>query len=447
MFLNKKNLLFTSLLLAALAAFRALPAAAASDTLPTVSSSANFSTICLSLGEEKNLLFRHADPLSSCFSSDPEVVSVSADGTLRANDIGSAQIVYSIHGQLYQRRVYVSALSNIYFSGSSENTQTENTESLNLPEGSLQTEEPVLFIEKGDSHKIQLTSSSLAVIAKYGKASWNSDKKGIVKVDSQGNITAKKKGSATVTCSLGNVSCNIYVNVITDSYEGKACDFTMLTSSGKERTYRLFKQNAHNYPAYDNFIAWHGCATCSLATVLGAYNESYSGILPSSVIDGPEKQFAPSEDWNREHVKRSLRSQMPLSLYGISSILDSCGVSNDYVRTYKRAEAAKDITTHLKSGNAVIFEVRQKNSRTGKKSSRWTNSYHTMVLLGVLTNGKVLVCDSIDRSWYSGGDRLKIVELSDIMDYMFPCTSFSESMYYDGASSDGGYIKIQESAE
>ena len=48
-----------------------------------------------------------------------------------------------------------------------------------------------------------------------------------------------------------------------------------------------------------------------------------------------------------------------------------------------------------------------------------------MVLLGVLTNGKVLLCDSVDRSWYNGGQRLKIVDLSDIMEDMFPCTSFS----------------------
>lgn len=49
-----------------------------------------------------------------------------------------------------------------------------------------------------------------------------------------------------------------------------------------------------------------------------------------------------------------------------------------------------------------------------------------MVLLGVLTNGKVLLCDSVDRSWYNGGQRLKIVDLSDIMEYMFPCTSFQK---------------------
>ena len=135
---------------------------------------------------------------------------------------------------------------------------------------------------------------------------------------------------------------------------------------------------------------------------------------------------------------------MPLSLYGISSILKSSGVDNNYVRTYTDSEAKHDIISHLKTGNSIIFEVRQKNSRTGKRTKRWTNSYHTMVLLGVLTNGKVLLCESVDRSWYNGGQRLKIVDLSDIMEYMFPCTSFSESMYYNGASSDGGYIKIYE---
>ena len=166
--------------------------------------------------------------------------------------------------------------------------------------------------------------------------------------------------------------------------------------------------------------------------------------MPSSVIDGVEKLFTSNKDLTREHVNRSLRGQMPLSLYGISSILKSSGVDNNYVRTYTDSEAKHDIISHLKTGNSIIFEVRQKNSRTGKRTKRWTNSYHTMVLLGVLTNGKVLLCDSVDRSWYNGGQRLKIVDLSDIMEYMFPCTSFSESMYYNGASSDGGYIKIYE---
>lgn len=395
------------------------------------------STISLTIGDTKNLFFFHGDSASSYFSSNPNIASVNTQGVLSANDVGSAEIIYSVHGIFHQRRIQVTDIENPSWNFSQTTTIT-------LPDNSLTTEEPVLFMQKNNSYTIQLSSSSQALVARYGKLTWKSDKPNIARVDSNGKVTALKKGSATITCTLGNVSCSTYINVITDSYTGKATDFSILTANGTQRTYRLFKQNAHNYPRYDSYLAWHGCATCSLATVLGAYNDNYTGVLPSSVIDGVEKQYTSNKDWTREHVNRSLRGQMPLSLYGISSILKSSEVENNYVRTYTESEARRDILSHLKTGNSIIFEVRQKNNRTGKKTKRWTNSYHTMVLLGVLTNGKVLLCDSVDRSWYNGGQRLKTVELSDIMEYMFPCTTFSESMYYNGASSDGGYIKIYD---
>lgn len=395
------------------------------------------STLSLTVGDTKNLFFFHGDSVSAYFSSNPNIASVNTQGVLSANNTGSAEIIYSVHGVFHQRKVQVADIEN----PSWDSSQTTN---VTLPDNALTTDEPVLFMQKNNSYTIQLSSYSQKVVSRYGKLTWKSDKPNIARVDSNGKVTALKKGSATITCTLGNVSCNTYINVITDSYTGKSTDFSMLTANGTQRTYRLFKQNAHNYPRYDSYLAWHGCATCSLATVLGAYNDNYTGVLPSSVIDGVEKQYTSNKDWTREHVNRSLRGQMPLSLYGISSILKSSGIDNNYVRTYTESEARRDILSHLKTGNSIIFEVHQKNNRTGKKTKRWTNSYHTMVLLGVLTNGKVLLCDSVDRSWYNGGQRLKTVELSDIMEYMFPCTTFSESMYYNGASSDGGYIKIYD---
>lgn len=393
--------------------------------------------LSMTVGDTRNLYFFHGDSAAAYFSSNPNIVSVNTQGVLSANNAGSAEIIYSVRGIFHQRKVEIADIEN----PSWNSTQADN---LILPDNALTTDEPVLFIQKRDSYKIQLSSSSQSLAARYGNLTWSSDKPNIARVDSIGKVTALKSGSATITCKLGNVSCNTYVNVVTDNYTGGAADFSILTANGKKRTYRLFKQNAHNYPRYNSYLSWHGCATCSLATALGAYNDSNSGVLPSEVIDGVEKQYTSDKDWTREHVKRSLRSQMPISLYGIASILKSCGVENNYVRTYTDSDARKDILTHLKTGNPVIFEVRQKNSRTGKRTKRWTNSYHTMIFLGVLTNGKVLLCDSVDRSWYKGGQRLKIVELSDVMEYMFPCTSFSESMYYDGASSDGGYIKVYE---
>ena len=316
--------------------------------------------ISMTVGDTKNLYFFHGDSASAYFSSNPNIASVTTGGVLNANDVGSAEIIYSVHGVFHQRKINVADIENPSFN----TTQREN---LILPDNALTTTDPVLFMQKKDSYTIQFSSSSQALATRYkGLLIWKSDKPNIVRVDSNGKVTALKKGSATITCTLGNVSCHTYVNVITDSYTGKATDFSMLTATGNQRTYRLFKQNAHNYPRYDSYLAWHGCATCSLATVLGAYNDNYSGILPSSVIDGVEKQFTSNKDWTREHVNRSLRGQMPLSLYGISSILKSSGVDNNYVRTYTDSEAKHDIISHLKTGNSIIFEVRQKNSRTGK---------------------------------------------------------------------------------
>ncbi|MCD8020681.1 MAG: Ig-like domain-containing protein [Clostridiales bacterium] len=305
-------------------------------------------------------------------------------------------------------------------------------------------EEEMLFIEDGDSYQINLVKESGASISNLVTFSFESSDSSVATVDSGGNITAKGRGCAIITCTKGSCTDSVYINVVTRDYTGKSCDFTMLTASGDTRTYHLYKQNAHNYLKYDSYLAWHGCATCSLTTVLGAYNSNYADMLPSSVIDGPEKATVSSSDWKREHVTRSLKQQMPLSMYGINAILNNYGVSTEYVRSYKKKEAKADILSHLQTGNPVIFEVRQKSNITSEKSSRWTNSYHTMIFLGVLTNGKVLVCDSVDRNWSDNGERIKIVEIDDVMEYMYSCTSFNTSMYFDGAASDGGYIKVYE---
>lgn len=395
--------------------------------------SQNEDFLLMNSGTCQSLPIISTDPLSMYFSSDPDVVSVSESGILTAHNTGTAQILYTSSGHLYRCNIQVCSTEPFTIISSKSGKKV-----------SFSLKDSLLFMESGDTYKVEIVSSSGIRLNNYSDFSWSSDDTGVARVDPLGKITARGKGSATITCRLGSQTAKVYVNVITDDYAGKACDFSILTSTGKTRTYRLFKQNAHNYPKYDKYIAWHGCATCSLASVLGAYNTQFAEVLPSEVIDGPEKSTVDAASWQRHHVERSLPKQMPLSLYGISSILTKYNVSNDYVRTYQEEKARKDILSHLKTGNPIIFEVGQRNNRTGKKNQRWTNSYHTMVFLGALTNGKVLLYDAIDRSWYKGGDRVKIVELDDLMRYMFPCTAFSESMYYDGAKSDGGYIKVYD---
>lgn len=411
--------------------------AAAIDGLP--------STCFMVCGETMDISTLLNDKVSFFCTSKPSVVFISDKGIVKASRPGTACILYSSYGKLYSCQFIVSASGKNGFNQYGRSLDKKTPDSLTGKKEQIDIiiDNPVLFIEKGDSYKINydITPDSYQM---RNSLSWTSSDSSVVKAGAGGKITATGKGSAVVTCSAGSASKEVYINVVDLSYNGGACDFSILTSKGKKRTYRLFKQNAHNYSNYNRYLSWHGCATCSLATVLGAYQSSYSGITPDTVIDGPEKAVADASSWKREHQQRALKSQMPLSLYGISQILEHYGVKNTYVRSYQEALAKKDITEHLGTGNAVIFEVRQKSNLTGKKSRRWTNSYHTMVLLGAMTNGKVLLCDSIDRSWYNGGQRLKIVELADVMEYMFPCTSFSKSLYYDGASSDGGYIKISD---
>lgn len=162
----------------------------------------------------KESLFFHGDSASAYFSSNPNIASVTTGGVLNANDVGSAEIIYSVHGVFHQRKINVADIENPSFN----TTQREN---LILPDNALTTTDPVLLCKK-DSYTIQFSSSSQALATRYkGLLIWKSDKPNIVRVDSNGKVTALKKGSATITCTLGNVSCHTYVNVITDSYTGK----------------------------------------------------------------------------------------------------------------------------------------------------------------------------------------------------------------------------------
>lgn len=392
-------------------------------------------SMTMTVGEEQNLPGVSQYPPLSCISSQANTVSVSQQGILTAHSTGTATILYNIVGEGVCR-IAVTVTDDTNENGSSPAAASQ------IP---VELSDQVLFMEPDDSYA--LTVSGDLSISQKAALQWESSDKSVAKVDAMGKITAKGKGSAVITCSSGESSASVSVNVVTRDYDGNACDFSILTADGSTRVYRLYKQNAHNYPKYDSYLAWHGCATCSLTSVLGAYNPVYAGILPSEVIDGPEKDTVSAEAWNREHKERSLPRQMPLSLYGITSILEKHGVTVDYVRTYKESEAADDIIAHLKTGNPVIFEVRQKSNKTGKKSSRWTNSYHTMVLLGVLTNGNVLIYDPVDKNWKNNGNRITITDLSDVMEFMFPCTEFDKAMYYNGASSDGGYIKVFDTEE
>ena len=136
---------------------------------------------------------------------------------------------------------------------------------------------------------------------------------------------------------------------------------------------------------------------------------------------------------------------MPLSLYGISSVLSAYGINNQYVRSFNDVQALEEITQHLMTGNAVVIEVKNYNRSTGQKDTTWANSKHTMVLLGLTDTGMAIVADSADRSSAIFGNckRVKYASLVSLIPYMFSSTNVtSTDVYYTKESACGGYILV-----
>ena len=109
------------------------------------------------------------------------------------------------------------------------------------------------------------------------------------------------------------------------------------------------------------------------------------------------------------------------------------------------AQAVQEIEAHLKTGNPVVIVVANYNRTTKQKDTKWANSYHTMVLLGMTDTGKAIVADSADRSDAVFGDkkRVKYATVKSLVPYMFSCTVFTgKSVYWGGKSTSGGYLLV-----
>ena len=87
-------------------------------------------------------------------------------------------------------------------------------------------------------------------------------------------------------------------------------------SGNGERTYRVFAQTSKKYKK-NSFISLHGCAVCSLTTVLSGYSKKYRNYTPDKTSRILEKKVFGSSRWNANY-RKSLGAQRPVSLYGIS---------------------------------------------------------------------------------------------------------------------------------
>lgn len=233
-----------------------------------------------------------------------------------------------------------------------------------------------------------------------------------------------------------------------DCLDGAQCDAALMDIFGNQRIYPIFQQKAYQYGEYSEYMKRHGCACCSLTTLLAAYRPECSSLRPEQTIAKVERKYFSETDWERNYKKHIAR-QMPVSLYGISRILTQYEIAHRYIGSFNEKHALEDIKRHLFSGRPVVVEtsrIKRKNGRIIKLSDkRFAGSYHTMILLGMNREGQVIFTDSATREWAGKRQRLKWAELDDMLSYMFPqkCTKDTH-VYFSRRKNTGGYILLDE---
>ncbi len=349
-------------------------------------------------------------------TSNKKVAKISSNGKVTAKKSGTATIICRTNNRTIKCKVYVPKL---------------NATSLRLP--------------VGQSYQISVLNTGEG-------CTWYSDNGAIVSVDQNGMATATGyNGTATITCKTGKaaLTCTVKAvspgNIVTPmnslpmSSKGSRLSVTVESYPGT-RTYTIYHQasaenkNSGKNGIYANYMPDHGCGACALSTVLSGYANMQMGpVYTTEVIE--KRVFGSGWKANYKKGKKS----MPVSLYGISRVLSSYNINNEYVRSYDPVGAYNQITEHLKTGNAVVVEVKKVGS-----DARWSNSKHTMVLLGVTDNGMVIVADSADRASYFGDQRrIKYTSLLSLLNYMFSCTDVtSTAPYYTKEASCGGYVLV-----
>ncbi len=238
----------------------------------------------------------------------------------------------------------------------------------------------------------------------------------------------------------------VYDKPLTPSDDTKL-NVVIQSSKGKTlRIYPVFQQKAGDYESYSEYMKMHGCACCTLTTLLAAYVPDYADLRPERTAAEVEREHIPESVW-RANYEKPLKKQMPVSLFGISKILQDFAVSNRYIPVFEDKQAVRAIRQHLFRGKPVVIETSCIKRRRGwavpLKDTRFAGSYHTMILLGVDRDGQVIFTDSATRDWSGEYQRLKRARVSELVPYMFSQKNEGNTdMYFSKRRNTGGYILL-----
>lgn len=239
-----------------------------------------------------------------------------------------------------------------------------------------------------------------------------------------------------------------------ENLNGTRGQITLISDAHGARTYNIFQQAGMDYDAYNEYLNHHGCACCTLTSVLGAFAGSsqdparLSGLTPDRTIREIETLVVPAEIW-QENYARPLLKQSPINLYGMSQVLSHFGIDHVCIPSFRRRTAIQTIRAHLEKGLPVITEVSRVRYVHGIPVTihdrRFAASYHFNALVAIEANGDtVWMIDSAHRDWAGQDQRLKRVSIREFINYMFSCHEKTARMplYYEGRRSAGGFILI-----
>lgn len=376
----------------------------------------NRQEITLSKGEKFKLKVKNGKN-TKWKSSNKKIVKVSKKGVIKAKKTGKATITCISNGRKIKCKVYVASLATTS-----------------------------LRITVENSYQIGLNNA-------ISSGRWASSNNAVAQVDNTGTVRALQKGTTQVTCKVGKAELTCKVTVINPTNITTA--MSTLPAASKvdrqsvsvegyptARTYVVYRQNAsvNAYDTYPKYMTYHGCAACAAATVLSGFKGTT--ITPQKLIkkSGYEYKTFGSSVWKKNYAK-DLDDQMPVSLYGITKILNKYGVAAEYVRTFSDTEATAQIKQHLRTGNPVIIEVSKTNRHTGQADKKWSNSYHTLALLGMTDTGQVIVADSVNRTAFGEEQRIKYATVEELIPYMYTSTNLTSTSCYF-SSKAGGYILV-----
>ena len=299
-------------------------------------------------------------------------------------------------------------------------------------------------LQPGDTYAIQILGGGEPV-------QFSSSNPNVASVDANGLVRANAYGNDQIYCKTGMVTLTMDIAVVqryvTDvsalpmDTRGDIAQVTV-NAAGGSRTYTAFGQYDSNAGTtrVHNFIKSHGCGACAIAgTMTGLGISSDVEFNPTTMIEVIEPRVL-GASWNENYTNTN--GKMPISLLGISNVLSSYGVSNQYVQQFNDTTVVEDIKNHLYSGRPVIIEVSSKNRFTGITDKKWSNSKHTLALVGMDSMGRAIILDSANRSSFGTTQRIKYEYVESLIGYMFSNTRTAGSVYYDKEANSGGYILV-----